>query len=105
MFEAMNRAPTHPGTLLDCDVLPATELSKGEFAEMLDLSVETLNDILAAKRPINAETALKLGALFNNSPQFWMRMQSSYDLWDALQAIDQAKLEELRKKHHEFHRG
>ena len=70
---------SHPGRLLKRE-LEARRLSANRLA--LDLSVPSgrITDILNGRRPITADTALRLGRYFGNSPRFWMDLQSRYDL-------------------------
>jgi len=89
------RVPTHPGEILRLDVLPAMKVTQERFGEMLGLSRQTVNHILAGRSPVSAETAVKLGALFGNSPQFWLNMQSAYDLWVAEGQMQDKVLKDL----------
>ena len=77
------RPPTHPGTILRDDVLPALELSVSEAARQLGISRQLLHRILAGKAPVTAETALRLGRFCGNGPELWLRMQQACDLWQA----------------------
>lgn len=72
--------PTHPGEILAEDVLPALRISKTDFARRLNVSRQTLYDILSGTKPITTPTALKLGRLLGNDAGFWLRMQTAYDL-------------------------
>ena len=80
--------PTHPGELLREDVIPATGKPKTEIARMLGISRQHLHDILAARKPVSPEVAVRLGKLFGNAPLFWIRMQGAHDAWHALRAVD-----------------
>jgi addiction module HigA family antidote len=72
-------APVHPGRLLRRE-LTARELSANRLA--LDLGVPSgrITDILNERRSITADTAFRLGRYFSNRPQFWLDLQSQYDL-------------------------
>jgi addiction module HigA family antidote len=96
------RVPTHPGEILRLDVLPAMNVTQEKFGEMLGLSRQTVNHILAGRSPVSAETAVKLGALFGNAPQFWMNMQSAYDLWVAEQQMEPKVLKDLGVLHDQY---
>jgi addiction module HigA family antidote len=69
----------HPGRLLKRE-LKARKLSANRLA--LDLAVPSgrITDILQGRRAITADTALRLGRYFGNRPQFWLDLQSQYDL-------------------------
>ena len=69
----------HPGRLLKRE-LGARELSANRLA--LDLGVPSgrITDILNGRRAISADTAVRLGRYFGNNPQFWLDLQSQYDI-------------------------
>jgi addiction module HigA family antidote len=96
------RIPTHPGEILRLDVLPAMNVTQEQFGEMLGLSRQTVNHILAGRSPVSAQTAVKLGTLFGNSPQFWLNMQSAYDLWVAERQMEPQVLKALGVLHHQY---
>lgn len=83
-----NRCPTHPGALLRETVLPAVNRPKTEIAELLGISRQHLNDIVSERKPISPAVAVRLGKLFGNGPDLWVRMQAAYDTWLATQQID-----------------
>ena len=83
-----NRCPMHPGVLLREDVIPATGKSKSEIARMLGISRQHLHDILAERKPVSPEVAVRLGKLFGNEPLVWIRMQCAYDAWHAAREVD-----------------
>jgi len=70
---------THPGRLLKRE-LKARELSANRLA--LDLGVPSgrITDILNGRRSITADTAVRLGRYFGNRAQFWLDLQSQYDI-------------------------
>ncbi|MCE8433978.1 HigA family addiction module antitoxin, partial [Rhodovulum sulfidophilum] len=70
-----NRCPTHPGELLREDAIPATGKSKSEIERMLGLSRQHLHDVLAERKPVSSEVAVRLAKLFGNAPLVWIRMQ------------------------------
>jgi len=61
-----NRCPTHPGELLREDVLPEVKKSKAEISRLLGISRQHLHDILAERKPVSPEVAVRLGKLFGN---------------------------------------
>jgi addiction module HigA family antidote len=73
-------APTHPGELLREDILPALNKPKAEVARLLEISRQTLYDILAEKQDVTPTMALRLGKLTGTSPEMWLKMQLTYDL-------------------------
>lgn len=83
-----DRCPTHPGELLREDVIPVTGKSKSEIARMLGISRQHLHDILAERKPVSPEVAVRLAKLFGNTPLFWIRMQGAHDAWHAAREVD-----------------
>ena len=71
--------PIHPGRILKRE-LSARGLSANKLALALRVPSGRITQIINGKRGISAETALRLGRYFGNSPQFWMNLQSKYDL-------------------------
>jgi addiction module HigA family antidote len=73
-------SPVHPGEVLLEEFIKPMELSQNRLA--IDIGVDTrrINEIVLGKRAITADTALRLSRFFDNSPQFWMGLQSQYDL-------------------------
>jgi len=86
-----NRKPTHPGTVLREDVLPALQMTQTEFAERLDVSRLSVSKLLLEKRGLSAEMAIRIGTLVNTTPESWLRMQEAVDLWEVRQAPEKLK--------------
>jgi len=73
-------APMHPGEFLREITVPALDLSKTEIARRLQVSRQTLYDILDEKQPVTPAMALRLGRFLGNGPDFWLNLQRYYDL-------------------------
>jgi addiction module HigA family antidote len=86
MLNGRKRRPTHPGEILREDVIPALNITQGEFARTIGVSRRTVNEILQEKRPVTIDTAHRLARALNTSPDVWLGLQQDVDLWDALQA-------------------
>jgi len=71
--------PVHPGRILARE-LKVRALSANKLALALRVPSGRVTEILGGKRGISAETALRLAAYFGNDPQFWMNLQSQYEL-------------------------
>ena len=71
--------PVHPGRILKRE-LAARELSANKLALALHVPSGRITSILNGKRAITPETALRLSRYFGNSAQFWMNLQTRYDL-------------------------
>jgi addiction module HigA family antidote len=87
--------PTHPGEILREDVLPALNVTKTRFAELLRVSRQTLYDLLGEKQPVTPQMALRLGRLLGNGPDIWLRLQGAYDLATQAEAMA-PELEQIR---------
>lgn len=79
--------PTHPGEMLREDFLPDYGLTVAGLAAALEVSRQTVNELLRERRALSPEMALRLGRLFGDSPEFWLNAQRAVDLWDAEQAL------------------
>lgn len=84
----IDRRPTHPGELFRDVVLPEVGLSVSEVARQLGVSRQTLHAIMSGRSAVTAEMALRFGRFCGNGPGLWMRMQQSFDLWQAQQALE-----------------
>lgn len=71
--------PTHPGEILR-DELDELGLSANAFAAKIKVPTNRVTEILAGRRSVTAETALRLGRFFGTSAQLWMNLQANYDL-------------------------
>jgi addiction module HigA family antidote len=72
--------PAHPGEILREEFMVPLGLSMNRVAIDLRVSVTRVADIVNEKRAITADTALRFARYFNNSPTFWMNLQTRYDL-------------------------
>lgn len=75
----MARTPIHPGEIL-ADELGEIGISAAELARTLDVPANRISQIIAGKRAISADTALRLARYFGTTADFWMNLQKSYDL-------------------------
>lgn len=73
-------APIHPGEFLREDFLVPLGLSANALALALRVPVTRISEIVRERRGITADTALRLARYFGTTPDFWMKMQMSYDL-------------------------
>lgn len=78
-----NRAPTHPGEILQEEFLKPLGISQTELAMKLKIPIQRINTIIRGKRGVTADTAILLGRALETSPEFWMNLQSGFDLWEA----------------------
>ena len=75
----MARTPIHPGEIL-ADELEEMGLSAKKLADVIEVPPNRLYQLLAGKRNVTADTALRLGQYFGMSADFWMNLQSAYEL-------------------------
>lgn len=87
--------PIHPGEFLR-EALDELGLTQAAFAEALGISPMRVSHLLKGDRPVTAELALRLGRAFGQSPQYWLNLQTSYDLKVA-QAAMQGSLKAVQK--------
>ena len=80
--------PPHPGELLREDVLPAVGKSRAEIAHLLGISRKRLNDVLAERKPVTPELAVKVTKLFGGAPEVWSGLQNDYDIRHACRKVD-----------------
>jgi len=73
-------SPTHPGEVLLEEFIKPMNLSQNRLAIDIGVDARRINEIVLGKRSITADTALRLARFFGNSPQFWMGLQTQYDL-------------------------
>jgi len=72
--------PIHPGEILKEEFLDEMGISQYKLAKDISVPARRINEIVHQKRAISADTALRLGRYFGISPQFWINLQSHYDL-------------------------
>lgn len=72
--------PIHPGEILLDEFLKPLNISQYRLAKDIGVPPRRINEIVQGKRSITANTALRLGRFFSISPQFWINLQSRFDL-------------------------
>lgn len=85
--------PVHPGEILKEEFLDPMALSQYRLAKDISVPPRRINEIVHGKRAVTADTALRLGRFFGMSPQFWINLQTHYDL-----EIEKDKLGALLEK-------
>lgn len=79
----MKRKPTSPGEILSEEFLKPMKLTQKQLADHLGCDIKVINRIINEKTSVTAEMALKLGAAFNMSADFWLNAQKAMDLYEA----------------------
>jgi addiction module HigA family antidote len=72
--------PIHPGEILMEEFLEPMGISQYRLARNISVAPRRINEIVHGKRSVTADTALRLGRFFSMSPQFWLNLQTRYDL-------------------------
>lgn len=98
----MAKTPIHPGEHLALE-LEELGMSASELARRLDVPPNRVTAILNGQRSITGDTALRLAHFFGTSPEFWLNLQSLYDLRIAHQRAGKAisglpRLQEMERK-------
>jgi len=75
-----NRYAIHPGEILVADFLQPLEISQYRLAKDIGVPPRRVNEIVHGTRAVTADTALRLARFFGTSAQFWMNLQTRYDL-------------------------
>jgi antitoxin HigA-1 len=76
------RKPSHPGAILREDILPELNISQTELAERLGVSRLTVSELLHEKRALSADMAIRLARLLDTTPESWLNMQQTLNLWE-----------------------
>src|SRR5436190_14200381 len=80
MSDADEFTPVTPGEILREEFLAEYGLSQNQLAKAIGISPNRIAEVVNNRRRITADTALRLSLYFGNSPEFWMNLQSHYDL-------------------------
>lgn len=88
--------PPHPGEFIQATYIEPYNLSCRYLAEQLDVAASTLNRILKLQSGVSPEMALRLSKALGRSPESWLAMQNSYDIWHAEKSVS---LENVHKVH------
>jgi len=70
----------HPGEILLEEFMKPKVITARQLAADIDVPPSRISDIVNARRPITADTALRLGVYFQMDPRFWLNLQSEYDM-------------------------
>ena len=79
------RQPTHPGEILRYEYLEELNMTQQQLANLIGITRVRINEIILGKRSITPDTAFRLAKFFNTTPEFWINLQSHYDMWNTLQ--------------------
>jgi addiction module HigA family antidote len=76
----MPRITTHPGEVLKEEYLLPLEMSARALAEAIGVPANRVSEIVAGRRGVTADTAIRLGRYFATDPRFWTNLQTAHDL-------------------------
>ena len=80
MINKLPKNPTSPGEMLLEEFLKPMGVSQLAFAKHIGVSFKRINEIVNGRRAVTPETAWLFAKAFGNSPQFWMNLQTTFDL-------------------------
>ena len=85
-----DRPPTHPGEMLRAEFIEPLGITQTAFALRLGVSFPRLNEVIKGRRSVTPDTALRLARVLGMPADFWLGLQSDWDLWHAIRS-DQAR--------------
>ncbi|MCH8239608.1 MAG: HigA family addiction module antidote protein [Proteobacteria bacterium] len=80
--------PVHPGEILREDFMTEYGLTAYSLAKAIHVPRDRIESLSRGRRAVTADTALRLARYFGNSPQFWLNLQSHYDLEVARSSVE-----------------
>ena len=97
MTRAIN-PPVHPGEILRGEFLVPLGMSAGALAKRIHVPRTRIERLAAETSPVTPDTALRLGKIFATSPEFWMNLQTAFDLTARSEAMkaEIAAIEEMQ---------
>jgi addiction module HigA family antidote len=93
---AKKLAPIHPGEILLKDFLEPMEITQYRLAKAISVPARRINEIVLGRRAISADTALRLGRYFGMESEFWLNLQSRYELEVARDGLAGRLVKEVR---------
>lgn len=87
--------PPHPGEFIYATYMEPFGVSCRNLAKHLDVAASTLNRILKMQSGLSPEMALRLSTVLGRTPESWLTMQDSYDLWQARKTLNLNNLHKL----------
>jgi len=83
----LKREPTSPGEILSEEFMNPLKLTQKQLADHIGCDIKVINRIINGKTSVTAEMALKLGATFKATADFWLNAQKAVDLYQAAQQV------------------
>ncbi len=88
--------PPHPGEFIRETYIEPFDISIRSLAENLGVAASTLARVVSGQSAISPEMALRLSKALGRSPESWLAMQDSYDLWRARKSANLSKVRKIR---------
>ncbi len=96
---ATNIEPEHPGEILRHEFMAPWGLSANALTRRIQVPGNRISAIVAGRRGITADTALRLAAVFSTTPEFWLNLQKSWELEGAKDALPAQELAAFALNH------
>lgn len=87
------KKPVHPGRIVRHDCLEPLSLTVTEAAKVLGVTRQALNNVVNERAGVSPEMAIRLAKAFGSTPETWLRMQSAFDLAEALKNAAQIRVQ------------
>lgn len=91
-----DRAPTHPGEMLNEEFLVPLGISQSRLALEIRVPFQRINLIVNGKRAVTPDTALRLARFFGTTPDFWLNLQLTWDIYQAMHAPEAKDIETIQ---------
>lgn len=88
--------PVHPGEILREDYIRERGLTVTQVAKGLGIARENLSAIVNGRAGISPELAVKLSEAFGNTTQFWVNLQTNYEVWHAEKKVDRSQIQHFK---------
>ena len=97
MARSRTKLRVHPGEILRYEFLVPLELSARTLAGKIGVPANRLTEIIAERRGMTADTAIRLGRYFGTSPEFWLNLQTTHDIVKAEADTDYSQVPKGRR--------
>ena len=94
-----NMRPIHPGEILREEYLVPLGMTANALSIELRVPAPRINDVVRERRGITSDTALRLASFFNTTPQFWLNLQTSFDLKQTEMAVGEQIAHDIHPMH------
>lgn len=91
-----NRKPIHPGEILNEEFLTPLGITQTRLAADIGVPVQRINLLVRGKRGVTPDTALRLARYLRTSPEVWLNLQQTWDLWHELNGRRAKEIREIR---------